>query len=75
MTTPPPTLTEEAGEWRRDLSWSLRCRCGHDRALHRPDLKTSSPCGVGGCGCRFLRAEYVTWRETRTIYGLIGETS
>ena len=72
--THPPVLTEEAGEWRRDLAWSLRCKCGHDRTEHRPDLKTSSPCGTGGCGCQHMRPQYVVFREHRNVYGLIEET-
>ncbi len=61
--------TEHPAEWRRDLSWSVQCKCGHLHSEHRPDLKTSSPCGRGGCGCRFMRADYVVFYEHRVVIG------
>jgi hypothetical protein len=64
---PSLVQSEEPGEWRRDLSWSVQCKCSHGHAEHNPALKTSSPCGVGGCGCRFLRPAAVVYREHRIV--------
>lgn len=63
---------EQPGEWRRDLAWGLRCKCGHSHDEHRPDLKTSSPCGRGGCGCQHLRPDAVLFREHRWVIGQLG---
>lgn len=65
-------ITDETpGEWRRDLAWALQCKCGHLHSEHRDDLKTSSPCARGGCGCQYLRPSAVVWMEHRRVYGRI----
>lgn len=66
---------EQPGEWRRDLSWAVQCRCSHLHSEHRPDMKTSSPCGVGACGCQHLRPLHVIWFEHRRVYARLEETS
>ena len=66
-------VDEQAGDFRRDLSWAVQCRCSHLHSEHRPDLKTTSPCGRGGCGCQHMRPQYVVWFEHRRVYGLIKE--
>lgn len=70
--------SEEPGEWRRDLYWSVRCRCGHGHVEHRHDLKQSSPCSRGGCGCQHLRPGAIIFQEHRTVVGTLvqpGETA
>jgi hypothetical protein len=62
-------LEEVPQPWRRDISEALRCKCGHLDSEHRPDLKTSSPCGRGGCGCQHLRPEFVVFFEHRVVLG------
>lgn len=71
---PPKTGPVVEGEWRRDLAWGIRCHCGHDKAEHRQDQAGLS-CSIAACGCTRLRPQYVTWREIRTVYALIEETS
>jgi hypothetical protein len=66
---PSLVTAEEPGEWRRDLSWAVRCLCGHLHSQHRDDLKTTSPCSTGGCGCQHLRPGAVVFYEHRTVEG------
>lgn len=54
-------------QWRRDSHSTLRCQCTHDSAEHRPDLKTSGPCGRGGCDCQHLRPVARVFYEHRTV--------
>lgn len=72
--TAPAVIDEITGQWRRDLAWSLRCHCGHDRNEHRHDMKTGQPCYRGGCGCQRMRPQYVVWREVREVLGRLEET-
>ena len=74
MTDLPPITSETTGEWRRDLHFTLRCKCGHGRDEHRHDRKTSSPCYVGGCGCQHFRPDAVLFYEHRQVIGHLEET-
>ena len=65
-----PDATDQplhVGPWRRDTHSTLVCACRHTATEHRHDLKTSSPCERGGCGCRWMRPAYRYTREHRTI--------
>lgn len=55
------------GPWRRDTHATLVCACRHTSTEHRHDMKNSSPCERGSCGCRWMRPQYRYVREWRTI--------
>lgn len=60
-------VVERFGPWRRDAGHVDRCACGHLATMHRHDLKTSSPCSTGGCGCTLLRPYTRLYREHRWV--------
>lgn len=66
-------MTEAA--WRRDSHSTVHCACDHSGAEHRPDLKTSSPCGRGGCDCQHLRPVARVFYEHRTVTESIEDAS
>lgn len=54
-------------DWRRDIHFTVRCKCGHDRNEHRHDLAASSPCYRGGCGCQVMRPDARIYFEHRQV--------
>lgn len=62
-----PLGAEVPQPWRRDAGHVDRCACGHLATSHRHDLKTSSPCSMGGCGCTVLRPHTRLYREHRWV--------
>lgn len=52
------------GPWRRDAEAVVVCACGHLATEHRHDLKRTSPCDRGGCGCQHLRPDHrLVWEH------------
>lgn len=55
-------------DWRRDIHFTVRCKCGHGKNEHRLDGdRKSHPCSVGGCGCNDHRPDARIYFEHRTV--------